>query len=175
MPRVDVDVKQRRECFWHSRLRKCGIIRPLNSYSCSPPGVALVSAPSVVFLCEPFLPEGLADVSAEDSVLVGFSAVVDFFELFVLDGLPVVSAGDSPVVPCIISSPLWRGETGVAPGFAFPPGGDASRVAPRAAFDDAVALGVAEAVADALAVGGALAEAVADGDTLIPADAPGEA
>ena len=108
-------------------------------------------------------------------MLVGFSAVVDFFELFVLDGLPVVSAGDSPVVPCIISSPLWRGETGVAPGFAFPPGGDASRVAPRAAFDDAVALGVAEAVADALAVGGALAETVADGDALIPADAPGEA
>jgi hypothetical protein len=66
----------------------------------------------VVFLCELFFPEGLADVSAEDSVLVdvsglvAFSAPVDFFELFVLDGLPVVSAGDSPVVPCIIWSPL---------------------------------------------------------------------
>jgi len=60
----------------------------------------------LVFLCELFLPAGLPDVSAEDSVLAGFSALVDFFELFVLDGLPVVSAGDSPVVPCIISSPL---------------------------------------------------------------------
>ena len=64
-------------------------------------------APSVVlFFFELFLPEGLSDVAAEDSVLVDFSALVDFFELFVLDGLPVVSAGDSPVVPCIIWSPL---------------------------------------------------------------------
>jgi hypothetical protein len=54
----------------------------------------------LVFLCEFFLPEGLADDSAEDSV------PVDFFELFVVDGLPVVSAGDSPAVPCIISVPL---------------------------------------------------------------------
>jgi len=59
----------------------------------------------LLFLCELFLPEGLADVSAEDSVLVGFSALVDFFEPLALDGLPVVSAGDSPVVPCIIWSP----------------------------------------------------------------------
>jgi hypothetical protein len=65
-----------------------------------------------LFFFELFLPEGLPDVSAEDSVSVDFSALVafsppvDFFELFVLDGLPVVSAGDSPVVPCIIWSPL---------------------------------------------------------------------
>ncbi len=66
-------------------------IRPRNHYSCSPPGVGAVSAPSVlVFLCELFLPAGLPDVSAEDSVLAGFSALVDFFELFVLDGLPVI-------------------------------------------------------------------------------------
>jgi len=51
----------------------------------------------LVFLCELFLPEGLADDSAEDSV------PVVFFELFVVDGPPVVSAGDSPAVPCIIS------------------------------------------------------------------------
>lgn len=82
-------------------LCKYDSIRSLNNYSCSPPGVALVSAPSVLlFLCELFLPEGLADDSADDS------ALVDFFELFALDGLPVVSAGDSPVVPCIIWSPF---------------------------------------------------------------------
>ena len=83
-------------------------------YSCSPPGVGSVSvAPSVVlFFFELFLPEGLADVSAEDSVLVDFSALVafsplvDFFEPFVLDGLPVVSAPDSSLVPFIIWSPL---------------------------------------------------------------------
>jgi hypothetical protein len=70
-------------------------------YSCSPPGVGAVSAPSgLIFLCEFFLPEGVADDSAEDSV------PVDFFELFVVDGLPVVSAGDSPAVPGTISLPL---------------------------------------------------------------------
>jgi hypothetical protein len=54
----------------------------------------------LVFLCELFLPEGLAEDPAEDS------ALVDFFEAFLLDGLPVVFAGDSPLVPCIIWSPL---------------------------------------------------------------------
>jgi len=77
-------------------------------YSCSPPGVGAVSAaPSVLlFLCELFLLEGVPDVSAEDSALVGSSALVDFFEAFVLDGLPVVSAGDSPLVPCFVSLAL---------------------------------------------------------------------
>ena len=60
----------------------------------------------LLFLCELFLPEGLADDSAEDSALVGFSALVDFFEAFVLEGLPVVSAGDSPLVPCFVSLAL---------------------------------------------------------------------
>jgi hypothetical protein len=57
----------------------------------------------LLFLCELFLPEGLAD----DSALVAFSPLVDFFELFVLelDGLPVVSDEDSPVVPCVASVP----------------------------------------------------------------------
>ena len=87
--------------FGHSRFNKCDPIGSLNNYSCSPPGVGAVSVPSVrVFLCELFLPEGLADDSAEDSV------PVVFFELFVVDGLPVVSAGDSAVVPGIISLPL---------------------------------------------------------------------
>ena len=69
-------------------------------------------APSVlVFLCELFLLEGLADDSAEGSSLVDFSALVafsplvDFFEPFVLE-LPVVSAADSSLVPFIIWSPL---------------------------------------------------------------------
>jgi len=75
-------------------------IRPLSNYSCSPPGVGAVSLPSVLFLCELFLPEGLAEDPAEDS------ALVDFFEAFLLDGLPVVFAGDSPLIPCIIWSPL---------------------------------------------------------------------
>jgi len=77
----------------------------LNSYSCSPPGVGAVSDPSVLFFFELFLLEGLADVSAADSVLVDFSAPVAFFELLVLerDGLPVISVGDSVPIPCIDS------------------------------------------------------------------------
>jgi hypothetical protein len=61
----------------------------------------------LLFLCELFLLEGLADDSAEDSALVAFSPLVDFFELFVreLDGLPAVSDEDSPVVPCFASVP----------------------------------------------------------------------
>jgi hypothetical protein len=87
--------------FGHRRFGKCDPIGTSNNYSCSPPGVGAVSAPSVlVFLCELFLPEGLADDSAE------YSVPVDFFELFVVDGLLLVSAGDSPAVPCIISLPL---------------------------------------------------------------------
>src|SRR2546423_12995262 len=100
--------------FGHSRFRQRGPIRPLNDYSCSPPGVGAVSvAPSVlVFFFELFLLEGLVDDSAEGSSLVDFSALVafsplvDFFEPFVLDGLPVVSAPDSSPVPFIIWSPL---------------------------------------------------------------------
>ena len=68
-------------------------------------------APSVlVFLCELFLLEGLSDVSAEDSVLVDFSALVafsslvDFFEPFVLDDeVPALSADDSEPVPWVAS------------------------------------------------------------------------
>jgi len=60
----------------------------------------------VLFFFELFLLEGLSVVSAEDSVLVDFSAFVDFFDLFVFDGLSVVSAGDSSPFPCIIWSPL---------------------------------------------------------------------
>jgi len=87
--------------FRHSRFHKYDPVGSLNNYSCSPPGVGAVSAPSgLIFLCEFFLPEGVADDSAEDSV------PVDFFELFVVDGLPVVSAGDSPAVPGTISLPL---------------------------------------------------------------------
>jgi hypothetical protein len=113
----------------------------------------------LLFLC--FLPEGLAEDSADDSalvdfsVLVAFSPLVDFFELFVLelDGLPVVSAAGPVLV-----------------------------LAPRVALvGDALALASAEAVADALALGEALAEAdalgeaLAVGDALTPADALGEA
>lgn len=94
-----------------------------------------------------FLPEGLAEDSADES------PVVDFFELFVLelDGLPVVSAA----APLLV----------LAPRIALV--GDVL----------ALALGAAEAVADAVALGetlaaaDALGEAVAAGDALIPTDA----
>jgi hypothetical protein len=111
----------------------------------------------LLFLCELFLLEGLAEDSADDSalvdfsVLVAFSPLVDFFELFVLelDGLPVVSAADPVLV-----------------------------LAPRVALEgDALALAAAEAVGAAVALGEALAEAdalgeaLAVGDALIPTDA----
>jgi len=64
----------------------------------------------VVFLCELFLFEGLAEDSAEDSALVDFSALVafsplvDFFEPFVLDDdVPALSADDSEPVPGVAS------------------------------------------------------------------------
>ena len=124
----------------------------------------------MLFLCELFFPEGLADVSAEDSVLVDFSALLDFFELLVDGLLPVSDAGDSsPTVLFVVSSPLRRGETGDAPVLAFPP---------RVALEgEALALAAAEAVAAAVALGAVLAEAfgagdmLAAGDALIPADA----
>jgi hypothetical protein len=108
----------------------------------------------LLFLC--FLPEGLAEDSADDSalvdfsVLVAFSPLVDFFELFVLelDGVPVVSAEDPVLV-----------------------------LAPRVALvGDALALASADALAlgEALAEVDALAEALAVGDALTPADALGE-
>lgn len=80
----------------HSRSRKFGATWPQNNYSCSPPGVGAVSAPSVLlFSCELFLLEGVPDDSAADSVPVDFSALTDFFELFILelDGLPLPAAG----------------------------------------------------------------------------------
>jgi hypothetical protein len=104
---------------------------PLRNYSCSPPGVGAVSAPSVlVFLCELFLVEGLADDSAADCVVVDFSALEDFVEAFLLevDGLPVVSAGEAPVFVRV------------------------------ALFGEALALGAAEAVAAAVALGEAVAD-----------------
>ena len=66
-------------------------------------------APSVlVFLCELFLLEGVAEDSADDSALVDFSALPDFLELFVpeLDGLPAVSPADSSLAPFVVWSPL---------------------------------------------------------------------
>jgi hypothetical protein len=125
----------------------------------------------LLFLCELFLPEGLADDSAEDSALVAFSPLVDFFELFVLelDGLPVVSGEDSPVVPCVVWSALCRAEAGDVPVLAFVPC--------VALPGDALSLAAAEAVAAAVALGEALAEAdalgvmLAAGDALIPTDA----
>ena len=71
--------------------------------------------PSVlVFFFELFLLEGLSEVAAEDSSLVGlvaFSDLPDFFEAFVpeLDVPLVDSVADSPLVPVlfIVSSP-WR-------------------------------------------------------------------
>ena len=54
--------------------------------------------------------EGLSADSADDSVLVDFSALLeDFFEplLLFVDGLPVVSAEDSSLlVPGVASCPL---------------------------------------------------------------------
>ena len=119
-------------------------------------------APSVLlFLCELFLLEGLADVSAEDSALVDFSAlvafspVVDFFELLLLEleEPPVVSVADSSLAPF-----------GVAP---------ALELGLRVALGDAAApaVAVAEAVAAAVALGDAVAEAVALGDALAVGDA----
>ena len=81
----------------------------------------------LVFLCELFLPEGLADVLAEDSALVAFSPLVDFFEL------------------------LCRGETGDAPVFAFASPnvalpGDALALAAADALADADAVALGEAL-----------------------------
>ena len=103
---------------------------PLRNYSCSPPGVGAVSAPSVLFLRELFLVEGPADDSAADCVVVDFSALEDFVEAFLLevDGLPVVSAGEAPVFVRV------------------------------ALFGEALALGAAEAVAAAVALGEAVAD-----------------
>jgi hypothetical protein len=88
--------------FGHSRFDKCDPTGSLNNYSCSPPGVEVGSAPSVrLFLCEPFLPDGLAPVSGKDAELVelvAFSALLDFFEFFELGAPPLLSAGDAPAV-----------------------------------------------------------------------------
>jgi hypothetical protein len=83
-----------------------------------------VASSVLLFFFELFLPEGLADVSAEDSALVGFSVLVDLFEL------------------------LCRGETGDAPFFAFASArvalpGDALALAAADAVADADALGEA--------------------------------
>ena len=85
--------------FGHSRFDKCDPTGSLNNYSCSPPGVEVGSAPSLrLFLCEPFLPDGLAPVSAEDAELVelvAFSVLLDFFDFFVVGAPPLLAARDA--------------------------------------------------------------------------------
>src|SRR5690348_2667591 len=80
-------------------LMKSAVVTPRNNYSCSPPGVEVGSAPSLrLFLCEPFLPDGLAPVSAEDAELVelvAFSVLLDFFDFFVVGAPPLLAAGDA--------------------------------------------------------------------------------
>jgi len=91
---------------------KSAAVTPRNDYSCSPPGVEVGSAPSVrLFLCEPFLPDGLTPVSGEDAELVelvAFSALLDFFESFVLGAPPLLSAGGAPAVApvALLGDPL---------------------------------------------------------------------
>lgn len=82
-----------------------------SSYSCSPPGVGAVSlVPSLpLFLCELFLLEGELALSAEDSSSVDLRTLLFLPEE---GSVPSDVDVDSSPGPCIVSSPLWRGEAG---------------------------------------------------------------
>lgn len=111
--------------------------------------------PSLVpFLCELFLPEGVVAPSSEDS-----SVLLPLRVFFLPELLLVSSDGDSPLVPSVVSLPLWRDEAG-----------DGLDLAPRPP-DLGEALAVADALDSALALGEALTEAFGDADALTPGEA----
>ena len=114
--------------------------------------------------------EGVVPLSAEDS------SPVDLRVLFLPDGLSVASEVDSPLVPCVVRSPLGRGEVCDSPDLPYPRFPD---------LGDAVAFASAGTVAEAAALGAALgdppvealgdAEAPGEADALAPGDAVGKA
>ena len=87
--------------------------------------------------------------------------------LFLSEELPVDSDGDSSPVPCMVSSPLWRGEAGDVSEFARP-------LLP--ALGEAVSLAFGGTVVEGLALGEALTEefGVTEALGVIDAVVPGE-